>query len=926
MNGNIKKQLLPFASPNFREYRHLLTFIFAINDINNNPSILPNITLGYHLYDSCGNVNKVIKDVLQIMSGHSVTAPNYSCMDHGNVAGYIGDQGSATSLPMAQLLGMYGYTQIKFFHLQMEIGPTERRVKCDLDMLVQTAVTQREVSYGARDSILSDRRLYPHFFRTVQDNEMQFVALVKLLMYFNWNLVIIFATNDDIGERELRGLRSELTESGICIEKIIYLTHIEILHSSVINKLNSEVILLCGTSSGLVQTHLAQLAQIIKNKTFIFTTSWSQNAVHLYGQWINCSLIFSPFKYRIKGLDEMVLSFHPSTHPHDPILEDLWITSLFCVSNNKMKNYILRKLNSFTLQNCTGEEHFSNQSNYFVDGVPYRVYTAVQMMAQALDDLYKTLHMSGTNKDEPESNFYRRKCQTCCFFSRAFSPAEKNYSIGNKELLAIKLALEEWRYLLEGQEEYEGRCTVRSFLLVDQEEEPQHIIEPSKLMVASVDLHQLSRRKTFITEIDRECLNHYMKLLCINDLKTEKVCFNDKGEIPETLEILNFMNKLHHNATGGEIMEGLTATVGEFNGSRPPDQQLNISSIYIIWMNNKMPYSRCSEQCFPGSRKAVIKGHHICCYDCILCSNGEVSNKSDAENCEKCLYTEWPNEARDKCVPKVVEFLSYDTDVVAYVFLFMLVLSSTTILLLFGIFTFFWNTSVVRANNRNLSFIILVSLKLSLLCILLFIGKPVDTTCMLRHISFGIIFTVVLSSVLAKTIMVCIAFKATTPSSSWRKWIGVKLPNAIVMILSFLQVLNAILWLSFSPPFQEIDMDSSPGKIIIQCNEGSRLAFYFMLGYMGFLAVMSLILAFMVRKLPDIYNEAKHITFSMLVFCSVWICAIPAYLSSKGKNMVSVEVFAIWASGNGTLICIFLPKLWNILKKSEMRTSNLLHK
>ncbi|CAJ0964480.1 unnamed protein product, partial [Ranitomeya imitator] len=87
------------------------TFIFAIKDINNNPSILPNITLGYHLYDSCGNVNKVLKDVLQILSGHSVTAPNYSCMDHDNVAGYIGDQGSATTLPMAQLLGMYGYTQ-----------------------------------------------------------------------------------------------------------------------------------------------------------------------------------------------------------------------------------------------------------------------------------------------------------------------------------------------------------------------------------------------------------------------------------------------------------------------------------------------------------------------------------------------------------------------------------------------------------------------------------------------------------------------------------------------------------------------------------------------------------------------------------------------------------------------------------------------
>ncbi|KAM4702881.1 uncharacterized protein WCC33_011421 [Rhinophrynus dorsalis] len=36
------------------------------------------------------------------------------------------------------------------------------------------------------------------------------------------------------------------------------------------------------------------------------------------------------------------------------------------------------------------------------------------------------------------------------FFSRSFTAAKKNYDTGNRELLAIKLALEEWRYLLEG--------------------------------------------------------------------------------------------------------------------------------------------------------------------------------------------------------------------------------------------------------------------------------------------------------------------------------------------------------------------------------------------------------------------------------------------------------------------------------------------
>ncbi|KAK3544947.1 hypothetical protein QTP86_029196, partial [Hemibagrus guttatus] len=38
----------------------------------------------------------------------------------------------------------------------------------------------------------------------------------------------------------------------------------------------------------------------------------------------------------------------------------------------------------------------------------------------------------------------------CAFFSRKLNPAEVNYDIGNRELLAVKLALEEWRHWLEG--------------------------------------------------------------------------------------------------------------------------------------------------------------------------------------------------------------------------------------------------------------------------------------------------------------------------------------------------------------------------------------------------------------------------------------------------------------------------------------------
>ncbi|KAM4697282.1 vomeronasal type-2 receptor 26-like [Discoglossus pictus] len=321
-----------------------------------------------------------------------------------------------------------------------------------------------------------------------------------------------------------------------------------------------------------------------------------------------------------------------------------------------------------------------------------------------------------------------------------------------------------------------------------------------------------------------------------------------------------------------------------------------------------------------GYRKAPIKGRPACCYDCVPCGEGEISNRTDSDNCLKCQSLEWPNKKKDQCVPKIIDFLSYTNDIVAVIFSLLSISFTSLTSLILGIFIFFLNTPLVKANNKNLSFLLLVSIMLSYLCVFLFLGRPVDITCMLRHTAFGIIFSVAVSSVLAKTLMVGIVFKAIKPDSKWRKWVGVKLSNSVVIVFSSIQIIICTIWLVASPPFQEINMRSDPGKVIIQCNEGSVFAFYSMLGYMGLLAAVSFVIAFYTRTLPDNFNEAKFITFSMLVFCSVWIAMIPAYLSTNGKQMVAVEIFAILASNTGLLGCIFVPKCYIILFRSDMNT------
>ncbi|KAM3875403.1 extracellular calcium-sensing receptor-like [Diretmus argenteus] len=406
-------------------------------------------------------------------------------------------------------------------------------------------------------------------------------------------------------------------------------------------------------------------------------------------------------------------------------------------------------------------------------------------------------------------------------------------------------------------------------------------------------------------------LQHYLQEVSFS-IAGEEVNFDLKGDSIPYYDIINWQR-----GTGGKIE---FVNVGLFDGTKAAGKELVIQEERIIWAGHqsKALVSVCSASCLPGSRKAVRRGEPVCCFDCIPCDSGKISNQTDSIDCTTCPEDFWSNTERTACIPKKVEFLAYDSLGIALTVI--AAVGACLTLAVLAVFLYHRNTAIVRINNSELSFFILLSLTLCFLCALVFIGEPTSWSCVLRHTAFSITLSLCISCILGKTLVVLAAFTVAMPGNNIMKWLGPKQQRAIIFICTLLQVVICAAWLIDAPPYPSRNTQYELSKIVLECSVGSSLAFWCVLGYIGLLACLCFVLAFLARKLPGNFNEAKFITFSMLIFCAVWLSFIPAYISSPGKYADAVETFAILASSFGLLFCLFSPKCYIILLKPEKNT------
>ncbi|KAM9853208.1 extracellular calcium-sensing receptor-like [Aulostomus maculatus] len=778
-----------------------MTMAFAIDEINKKPNLLPNLTLGYSLYDNCATLVIGFSAALSMASGREEQFPlQDTCLGGPPILGIVGDSFSTFSIATSDVIGLF----------KLPI-----------------------VSYFATCSCLSDRRRFPSFFRTIPSDAFQVRAVIQILKRFGWTWAGLLVSDDDYGLYVARSFQSDLAQSGegcLAYSEILpwgsnpseLRRIVEVMKTS-----TARAVIVFAHRIHMIQLMEEVVRQNVTGLQWLASEAWTTAAVlqtPRFMPYLGGTLGIAIRRGEIPGLKEFLLRIRPDKHHNisygNNMVNQFWEHTFQCRFAPPPAGWL-----EAGGALCTGDEQLENVETEFLDvsnlRPEYNVYKAVYALAHALDDMLQCVPGRG-----PFSG------SSCATLQR---------------------------------------------------------LEPWQLM-------------------------YYLQKVNFTTSFGDLVSFDVDGN---ALPIYDVMNWQWLPDEGIQIQNVGVVKKSAFKGE---ELTLDENRIYWNFDSKEPPRSVCSESCPSGTRMARKKGQPTCCFDCVFCSEGKFSNETDSTECMSCPEDFWSGSKRDHCVPKKTEFLSYH-EPLGICLTTSSLLGTLICSVVLGIFIYHRSTPVVRANNSELSFLLLVSLILCFLCSLLFIGRPRLWTCQLRHAAFGISFVLCVSCILVKTMVVLAVFKASKPGGGASlKWFGAMQQRGTVLGLTSIQAAICTTWLVSASPSPHKNTQYHNDKIVYECVVGSTVGFAVLLGYIGLLAILSFLLAFLARNLPDNFNEAKFITFSMLIFCAVWVAFVPAYVNSPGKYADAVEVFAILASSFGLLVALFGPKCYIILLRPERNT------
>ncbi|XP_033825915.2 metabotropic glutamate receptor 7-like [Periophthalmus magnuspinnatus] len=775
--------------------QRLEAMMYALDQINQDDQLLPNITLGARVLDTCSRDTYALEQSLTFVQALITKDTSDVRCTNGEppvfvkpekVVGVIGASASSVSIMVANILRLFQIPQI---------------------------------SYASTAPELSDDRRYDFFSRVVPPDSFQAQAMVDIIRSMGWTYVSTIASEGSYGERGVEAFTQLSKEAGgICIAQSLKIPHnpkLEDYDKGVQQLLESQharaVIIFASDEDIRGILNATKRANQVGHFLWIGSDSWGAKSspIHQLEDVATGAITILPKRSSIRGFDEYFTGLTLENNRRNVWFAEFWEENFNCrlLSASKKED---------TSRKCTGQERIGIDSKYEQEGKVQFVIDAVYAMAHALHDMHRDLC-----PDHPS--------------------------------------------VCPQMEAAEGKTLLK-----------------------------------------------YIRNASFNGSANTSVVFNKNGDAPGRYDLFQFQMT---NSSGpeykvvGQWVETLQLRVEELQW---PDGDLDV------------PLSVCSLPCKTGERKKKVKGKP-CCWHCELCDGYQY--QFDETSCRLCSYNMRPNPNRTACQPIPIIKLEWHSPwAIIPVFLAMLGIIATIFVM--ATFVRYNDTPIVRASGRELSYVLLTGIFLCYIITFLMIAKPDVGVCAFRRIFLGLGMCISYAALLTKTNRIYRIFEQGKQTVTAPRFISPTSQIAITSSLICVQLLGVLVWFAVDPPNTIIDYDEQKtinpmlARGVLKCDI-TDLQIICSLGYSILLMVTCTIYAIKTRDVPEDFNEAKPIGFTMYTTCIVWLAFIPIFFgTAQSAEKLYIQTTTLTISMNLSasvaLGMLYMPKVYIIIFHPEL--------
>lgn len=776
----------------------LEAMLFALDRINNDHELLPNITLGARILDTCSRDTHALEQSLTFVQALiEKDGTDVKCQGGGSpiitkperVVGVIGASSSSVSIMVANILRLFKIPQ---------------------------------VSYASTAPELSDNTRYDYFSRVVPPDTYQAQAMVDIVRAMRWNYVSTVASEGNYGESGVDAFIQKSREEGsVCISQSVKIPREPKPEEfdKIIKRLgenpNARVVIIFANEDDIRRLlQAAKKANQTGHFLWVGSDSWGSKISPVLNQeeMAEGAVTILPKRQSIRGFDRYFTSRTLENNRRNIWFAEFWENNFNC----KLSRHALKKGSG--IKKCTNQERIGKDSTYEQEGKVMFVIDAVYAMAHALHNMHK-------------------------------------------ELCPGKV----------------GLCSK---------------MDP-------VDGAQLLKK---------------IRDVKIAGIGGNPVQFNENGDAPGRYEIYQYQIK---NKTAEYKI------IGHWT-----DQlYLNVRAMQWPGGGKQVPTSICSQPCKPGWRKKIVKGIS-CCWHCERCDGYQY--QADLYTCKMCRFDLRPNKNHTGCQPIPIVKLEWSSP---WAVIPVLIAILGIIATLFVVVTFirYNDTPIVKASGRELSYVLLTGIFLCYATTFLMISTPDVGICSLRRIFLGLGMSISYAALLTKTNRIYRIFEQGKMTVSAPRFISPASQLIITFSLISVQLLGVCIWFAVDPSQALIDyedqrtVDPEMARGVLKCDI-SDLSLICLLGYSMLLMVTCTVYAIKTRGVPETFNEAKPIGFTMYTTCIIWLAFIPIFFgTSQSTEKMYIQTttltISVSLSASVSLGMLYMPKVYVVLFHPEQNVA-----